>query len=358
MKMIDTAFDNSLSVTVGMVASTENKYNNNMFNSKMLRPTLIRDLKTMRHIFTNIVSFGLAIAFTACSTQQKVVRVESQVQPVKQEEQGLKRKVAIARFSNETQYAKGIFYSKENDPIGKQAVDILSAKLAASNKFILLERNDMDKIMEELKLAGVEGYKNVGTDYLIIGSVTEFGRKNVGDVNAFSRSKTQVVQAGVSIRLVDVASGQIIYSEEAKGEAETTNKTVMGFGERTDYDATLGDKAISAAISKLVENVINNCMDRPWKSYFLSYDNDGIIISGGKSQGLKVGDFYNVVEKGKQVKNPQTGMMMELPGKAAGKIRIDFTGGDNPQNEFSTVSFVEGSIDQQHLNNYYIQEIR
>jgi len=297
-----------------------------------------------------VISYG-------CTTQQKVVKVEPQVQQIQKNDQVLKRKVAIARFSNETQYAKGVFYDKDNDPVGKQALDILSTKLASTNKFILLERQDMDKILDELKLAGNEGYQKIGADYLIIGSVTEFGRKNVGDVNAFSRSKTQTVEAGVSIRLVDVSTGQIIYSEEAKGEAETTNKTVMGLGERTDYDATLSDKAISAAISKLVENIINNCMDRPWKSYFLTYDDNGIIISGGKSQGLKVGDVYEVVEKGKSVKNPQTGMMIELPGKTAGKIKIDFTGGDNPQNEFSMVSFTEGGIDKQNLSNYYIKEI-
>jgi curli biogenesis system outer membrane secretion channel CsgG len=300
----------------------------------------------------------LLITFSGCTTHQKITRVEPQVQPVKHEEQALKRKVAIARFSNETQYAKGIFYNKENDPLGKQATDILSTKLAASDKFILLERQDMDKIIDELNIAGNENYQKVGADYLIIGSITEFGRKNVGDVNAFSRSKTQTVQAGVSIRLVDVFTGQIIYSEEAKGEAETTNKTVMGFGERTDYDATLSDKAISAAISKLVENIINNCTDKPWKSYFLSYDNDGIIISGGKSQGLSVGNVFNILEKGKSVKNPQTGMIIELPGKLVGKIKIDFIGGDNPQNEFSIVSFTEGDIDKQTLNNYYIQEVK
>lgn len=304
----------------------------------------------------NLLTMAICLIAVSCTTQQKVVQVEPQVQEIKQEEQVLKRKVAIGRFTNETQYAKGIFYEKENDPIGKQAVDILSTKLAASNKFILLEREDMDKIEEELKLAGNEGLQKVGADYLIFGSVTEFGRKNVGDVNAFSRSKTQTVQAGVSIRLVDVSTGQIIYSEEAKGEAETTSQTVMGFGERTDYDATLSDKAISAAISKLVENIINNCMEKPWKSYFLTYDENGIIISGGASQGIKVGDIFQVVEKGKQVKNPQTGMMMELPGKVVAKIKIDFTGGDTPQNEFSLVSFTEGNIDKQHLSYYYIKE--
>lgn len=305
-----------------------------------------------------LIGLLLCAAIVSCTTQQKVVKVESQVQEVKQDVQVLKRKVAIARFSNETQYAKGVFYDKANDPMGKQAVDILSTKLASTNKFILLERQDMDKIMEELKIAGNEGYQKVGADYLIIGSLTEFGRKNVGDVNAFSRSKTQVVHAGVSIRLVDVSTGQIIYSEDAQGDAETKDKTVMGLGERTDYDASLSDKAISVAISKLVENIINNCMDRPWKSYFLAYDENGILISGGKSQGLKVGDLYEVIEKGKTVKNPQTGMMMELPGKQVGMVKIDFTGGDNPQSEFSMVSFTEGGINKQNLNNYFIKEIK
>jgi curli biogenesis system outer membrane secretion channel CsgG len=271
--------------------------------------------------------------------------------------QSLKRTVAIARFSNETQYAKGIFYDKANDPIAKQAIDILSTKLAASNKFILFERNDMDKIIEEMKIGNMDNAQKVGADYLIVGSVTEFGRKNVGDVNVFSNSKTQVVQAGVSLRLVDVSTGQIIYSEEAKGEAETTSKTVMGLGERVDYDATLSDKAISAALSKLVENVINNCMDRPWKSYFLSYDENAILISGGKSQGIKVGDIYEVMEKGKSVKNPQTGMMIELPGKVVAKVKILSTGGDSPQSEYSIVSISEGSIAKVSLNVYFIKEL-
>lgn len=288
--------------------------------------------------------------------KKKVVQTESQVQEIKDEGKSLKRKVAIARFSNETQYAKGLFYDKENDPIVKQASDILSTKLASSNKFILLERQDFDKIAEEVKLNNNENVQKIGADYLIIGSVTEFGRKNTGDVKVFSRSKTQVVQAGVSIRLVDVSTGMIIYSEEGKGEAETTSKTVMGMGESADYDATLSDKAISAAIAKLVDNIINNCMNRPWRAYFLSHDENGIIISGGKSQGLKVGDTFAVYQKGKSVKNPQTGMTIELPGKKVGKVKIDFVGGDNPTSEFSMVSFQEGSINAQSLMDYYIEE--
>ena len=43
-----------------------------------------------------------------------------------QREKTIKRKVAIGRFSNETKYGKGLFYDKENDPMRKQALDLLS----------------------------------------------------------------------------------------------------------------------------------------------------------------------------------------------------------------------------------------
>lgn len=312
----------------------------------------------MKKILLGLVIISILVV--SCTTHQKVVKVETQIQEAKQEALSLKRKVAIARFTNETQYAKGIFYDKNNNnPVEKQAADILANKLSSSGKFLLLERQDLDKILEEIKLnGGSEGMQKVGADYLIIGSVTEFGRKNVGDQNVFSRSKTQTVTAGVSLRLVDVSTGEIIYSEEGKGEATAIAKTTMGLGETADFDATLSDKAISVAISKLVENIINNCMNRQWKSYFLSNDENGIIISGGKSQGLKIGDVFEVSEKGKSVKNPQTGMMMELPGKIVAKVKIDFVGGENPQNEFSMVSFTEGTIDKKNLNNYLIKEIK
>ena len=307
------------------------------------------------HLFLVLI----VITISGCTAHQKVVTVEKQITEVKNQDRNLKRKVAIARFSNETQYAKGIFYDKNNNnPVEKQAADILATKLTASGKFLLLERQDLDKILDEFKLSeNAQSMQKIGADYLIIGSVTEFGRKNVGDQNAFSRTNTQTVYAGVSLRLVDVSTGEIIYSEEGKGEASTIAKTSMGLGESADFDATLSDKAISVAISKLVENIIINCMNKPWKSFFLAYDETGIIISGGKSQGLKSGDIFEVHEKGKSVKNPQTGMMIELPGKIVAKIKVDICSGENSQNEYSFVSITEGNIEKQNLTNYIIKEL-
>lgn len=270
-------------------------------------------------------------------------------------EKTIKRKVAIGRFSNETQYAKGLFYDKKNDPMGKQALDILSTKLVQSEKFILLERSDMNKIKEELASGGIKS-NNISADYLIFGSITQFGRKTKGNQGLFSSSKSQIVEATVSIRLVDVATGLIIYSDEAKGLAKTKSKTTLGLGGKQGYDATLSDKAISSAINQLVGNIINKCTDKAWRSYFLSKDEDGLIISGGKSQGLALGDTFTVVKKGRKVKNPQNGLYIELPGKDVAHVKVIMMAGDTPETEFSIVELIDGSFDQENLSNYYITE--
>jgi len=301
----------------------------------------------------------LTICLLACSCSIMAQRTTEIVEPLSQEqEEGmtLKRKVAIGRFSNETQYAKGIFYDRENDPMGKQALDILSSKLAASGKFLLLERSDLETLLEESNKSD-NAVATLGADYMIIGSITEYGRKNTGKNKVFSSEKTQTVEAAVAIRLVDVSTGLIIYSDEAKGAAELTTKTTMGLGGQASFDATLSDKAISEAIGQLVENIINKCTNAPWKTYFLAYEPDAILIAGGHSQGIKEGMTFAIKTKGKKVKNPQTGIIITLPGKKIGEVKVISTGGDTPETEYSFVE-VSGTteINANNIGNYIIEE--
>lgn len=303
-----------------------------------------------------IISMLLLLAGNAAAQRETEI-VESPAQ-TQNEGMTLKWKVAIGRFSNETQYAKGIFYDKVNDPMGKQALDILSAKLAATGKFILLERNDLATLLDECQ-KGNGTAQTIGADYMIIGSVTEYGRKETGKNRVFSAQKTQTVDAAVAIRLVDVSTGLITYADEAKGSAEVTTKTTLGVGGQAGYDATLSDKAISEAIGQLVENIVNKCADSPWKTYFISYDADGVLIAGGKSQGVKEGMTFAIKTKGKKVKNPQTGIMIPLPGKEVGWVTVTATGGETPETEYSVVTVTTTEqIDATNMGNYVIEEVR
>lgn len=277
----------------------------------------------------------------------------------------IKRKVALGRFTNETKYGQGFFRDQNQDPLGKQAMDILSAKLVATEKFILLERADSDKINSELmlKMAKDEILGNIldtkiSADYIIVGSISEFGRKEVSDVGVFSRTKKQMAHAKVNLRLIDVYSGQVIYSEEGAGEAFAEVGTVMGLGARAGYDSSLNDKVISAAISKIVGNVIENLLDKPWRSYILSIeDKSKIIIAGGKSQGIRVNDVFGVYKKGKRVKNPQTNMFIELPGELLGKIKVQALMGSDPNNEYALCNLSSGGLPQEITEEFFVQEL-
>lgn len=304
-----------------------------------------------RKIFSTLV-VG-TVLFSGCATMKKTEihetpsdstpEISKTLQIKKDEPTGLKRKVAIGRFTNETRYGQSFFIDKNNDKIGKQAMDILSAQLFKSGKFIMLERADMSKIEDELKMGGSEKLDNAA-DYLILGSITEFGRKETSDVGWFSRVKKQETFAKVHIRIVDVSTGEIIYSEDGKGSAYSEAGTVMGVGAKGSYDSELNDKAIDAAISDLTSNIIENMLDKPWKGYILGYEDGSLITSGGKSQNIKVGDRFDVYLKGKQVKNPQTNMMMTLPGKKLATIEITSTLGDTPESEVSTAKILSGDL--------------
>lgn len=303
-----------------------------------------------------------AIMFSGCATTSPtVVKVEkpTAVQPkivVQKQEPVLKRKVAIARFGNEAQYGKSALFGLNNNyNAEKQATDVLSAKLTQSGSFILLERSDLDKINQELETFNLKSM-NIGADYLIVGSVTEFGRKNMSDTGVFSRSKTQTAYAKVSVRLVDVKTGQIIFAQEGSGEAKSEAGTSFGLGKHVGYDSTLNDKAISAAISSVVDGIMQNLLSKPWRSYVLSSENGMVMIAGGAKQGVKIGEKFGVYAKGKQMKNPQTGMMIELPGMKIATIQVASQFGSTYTDEGSVCQILDGAIGGAKLKDIYVQK--
>lgn len=310
----------------------------------------------------HVLLFCSPFFFFGCASVQKdTVKTIEENKPqisktIKQQsiggKEGLKRKVAIARFSNETRYGRSIFLDKDNDQVGKQAVDILSAKLLATNKFILLERADLNKINKELKIGNLETL-NISADYLILGSVTEFGRKDTGDVGIFSRTKRQNAFAKVTIRLVDIHTGQIIYSEEGEGTAFSEVGTSFGVGAQAGYDATLNDKALEAAITNLASNIIENLLQKPWRGYILGYENGNLIISGGKSQNIKPGEVFDVIKNGKRIKNPQTNMYITLPGETIAQIKTLSSTGDTPENEVTFCHVIAGDLSRYIKRNNY-----
>ncbi len=244
---------------------------------------------------------------------------------------------------------------KDTNPIGKQAVDILSKKLLDTGKFILLERADMEKINSELGLGKLDSLHNMA-DYLVVGSITAFGRKTEGNVGVFTRSKRQTAYAKVTLRLLDVRTGEVIYADEGSGEAFTEVQSAVGLGPTADYDSTLNDKVLDAAISNLASHVIENLLQKPWKAYVIAYSDGFYVITGGQSQGVKVGDVFNVSVEGSKVRNPVTNMDITLPGHKVGQVQVVSFAGEG-LNEVSLATVSSGELPKTVENNAWTQYV-
>lgn len=282
------------------------------------------------------------------NTSSRLPAKDSAVHASEPVQRVLKRKVALARFTNETKYGSGLFVDKNYDRLGKQASDILASELTKSGKFIVLERTDLNKLEAESELLGFtpeEFKKNlVGVDALLLGSIVEFGRKDTGEVVLFSRSRKQAAHAKVNIRLVDPRTGHVFYSEDGGGEASLDSTTFLGLGDRATFDSTLNDKALSAAVANLLDKLVNQLSDKPWTSGILSVDGENVLISGGERQGLKIGDRLLVMVPGNVIKSPQTGFNIQLPHTQVGELEITGFFGDSETNEGSICRVVEGGL--------------
>ena len=266
----------------------------------------------------------------------------------------LKRKVAIGRFTNETRYGKSFQVDASNDPLGKQASDMLATRLVASQQFLVFERPDLDKVAAEQSLAHVSGL--IGVDTLIIGSVTEFGRSTTGKSGFLSGTKIQNAHAKVEIRLVDVRTGYVFFTASGTGDATTESGEIAGFGSRADYDEALNDRAIGAAISDVQNSLIAKLQDRAWRTDILKVEGRQLYLSGGKRQGLKVGDTLAVMQQGERVKSAQTGFDITLPPKTVGQIRVVSFFGDNETNEGSVAEMLSGEVSEARLAGLYVSE--
>jgi curli biogenesis system outer membrane secretion channel CsgG len=264
-----------------------------------------------------------------------------------------KTKIAVARFTNESNYGRSLLTDQDLDRIGKQAGDMLMSRLVLSGKFLVLERPDAAKLEREQKLSGGS---MIGADTVIAGSVTEFGRSVGGKSGFLSSTKLQLAKAKVDIRLVDVKTGLAYFSANGSGEASTESGEIAGFGSRAEYDATLNDRAIAAAISDVVDRLVDKLYDRPWRTDILEVRGAQLFIAGGERQGLKPGDALAVLQATGTAKSKQSGFEIALPPRQVATVRVVSLFGDSETNEGSVCEVTSGTVDPGALATLYVAE--
>lgn len=298
----------------------------------------------------------LAIGFSGCAVQAPPVTQKEAPQPLAAQKAAqeatssqspatptLKRKIALGRITNETNYGQSLLRDRHDDPLGKQVTDLMSKALTESGTYLVFERPDISRIESESRLTG-SNLNLIGVDALIIGSLTEFGRKTVGETGFASSSKRQVAFAKIDVRVVDANTGHAFFSASGAGEASTETASTFGFGSQASYDGTLNDAAIRQAVAEAVNRLTVGMSTRPWQTYILKTEGNRIFIGGGKSQGIKPGMQFSVQTQGEQIKSSQTGAVVTLPGQEIARAQVDSLFGDSELNEGSVATILSGSL--------------
>jgi curli biogenesis system outer membrane secretion channel CsgG len=213
-----------------------------------------------------IVSAALALAFAGCATESHQSIEATKTASSQTTYSGPRSTLMIGKFDNRSSYLRGLF-SDGVDRLGGQAKTILMGHLQESGRFNLVDRDNMEEIAQEAKIKGKQQALK-GADYAITGDVTEFGRKETGDVQLFGilgSGKKQVAYSKVGLHVVNVLSSEVVYSVQGAGEYAFSNREVLGFGGTADYDSTLNGKVLDLAIREAVDRLVEGLEKGKWK---------------------------------------------------------------------------------------------
>ncbi len=266
-------------------------------------------------IFFAAVAFFVSTAMLAgCATAPAVKQAPPPTGP--------KLRVAVAKFENKTTYGARL---------GTAAADILVTELARTERFILIERAELDRLLTEQKL-GLTGAvdpataaqmgKILGAAAMIVGSVSQFGVKTEGSDLLITASKRQIAEATVDARIIDVETARILHAETGSGEAKTTSGTFLGLGSSASYDEALEGKALRAAITGLAEGIVTQLAGIPWRCHVAEVEGSEIYLDAGARSGLEIGQVLDVVRLGAEIKSPDTGIVIGHREKSLGTAKV------------------------------------
>jgi curli biogenesis system outer membrane secretion channel CsgG len=199
---------------------------------------------------------ALITGISGCATETYQKVVVTPVESNKTAYTGPKSTLVLGSFNNRSNYMQGLF-SSNVDRLGNQGKTILKTHLQQTNRFKVVDRENLANLQQEAELLGIK-QEIKGARYVISGGVTEFGRRVVGDKQLFGilgSGKSQIAYAKVSLTIIDVVTSEIIYTTQGAGEYQLSERQVVGFGSKAGYDSTLNGKVLDFAIKESVNNM-------------------------------------------------------------------------------------------------------
>jgi curli biogenesis system outer membrane secretion channel CsgG len=218
----------------------------------------------------------------------------------------------------------------------------------------LTKEQDFDASNRVKRGTGSRVGQITGADLTLMGDIVVFGRDDrrvgggagaivpgAGGAAGGYKSTNKAVVV-LDYRIVDVETSEVIASGEARGESKRTS---AGFGAALIAGWTGGGGAFNMASSNFGETIIGEAtMDAVDKlamqirtvnlsggaagrqmdldARVADVDGNNITINAGQAAGLQVGQTFTIYHKGKEIKDPSTGEVLDVQTTPIGQLTI------------------------------------
>lgn len=278
---------------------------------------------------------AVAVVFISACAPSKTVKQQQALSANETEETeskytGPKRRIGVVEFENKSAYGQG--------RLGGAASDILVTELVKSGKFIVVERDRLNKIMEEQKFQS-QGMTDpatvarigqvMGLEAIVVGSVSQFGVKKEGSDYLLTQSKRQVADVTVDIRLIDVQSGQVIMADSGKGMAKSTKASFLGMGTKGGYDETLEGEALRAALVQFVANIASQLNRKPWSCMIAAAAGEQLYLNAGQDSGVTRGMKLDCFKMGAEIRDPRSNLVIGHVEEPLGRAEVTGSCGES-----------------------------
>lgn len=264
-------------------------------------------------------------------------------------------------FSAVMTSVQAIFGTQVN--IGQGINAMMTKRIAQGGRFTVVERRKVGAVMKEQDFAASNRVKRGsgprigqirGADLTLMGDIVVFGRDDrrvrggvgaatIGAGGAIGGSKSDNKAVVVlDYRIVDAETSEVVSSGEARGESKRTSK---GFGAAlfaggvglgggfdmtsSNFAETIIGEATMDAVNKLAEQVNQGPLQAGAEARELDLDarvadvnGNSITINAGSAAGLQPGQTFTVYQKGKEIKDPTSGEVLDVQTTPIGKLTI------------------------------------
>lgn len=254
---------------------------------------------------------------------------------------GPKRTLAVGGIE-----ASGGFAPGENWDVGDALSSMLSQTLAATGLFVILERSALPDLLNERQLqtsrvagGSNDGAKLTAAQFLVVGSVTEFGgaRKggglSIGGLGLGGGARggvalnTQSGKIRIDLRVVDARSGEVLRaftvsrSASRSGLGLTSNFRGLSAGANGFVATPLGD-ATRRALEDAAPQIAATLAARPWQGRVVEWDEGSVIVNAGSETGVAVGDRLRLERLRKSLTDPETGRLLSDERYSLGEVFV------------------------------------